>query len=736
MKFTKISEISRISRGTPAHSENQDAEISEISRISRGTAADSDFSSVASPAPEKIGNDPTPPANLANPANNLPSSSSSSSSYLKDIGIDTYKLRNQGYPPANLANPANPANRPDFTLKSQSADRPTPAAVILERLAAEVRYIADPGEAQEVVARLLEKTEGISRYPGACGAMLGVDIETAPLPQFKHDAKAGLDPFKAVIRLLQVFDPVGHCLVFDCRTVPLEVLKPLIESRETVAHNAIFEMKFLRQAGINPLRMHCTLLMARVASGQPLLSLAKAVERHFPELPPIDKALQTSNWNAAALSAEQVQYAALDAVLARELWRELKEVIKTTGQAAAYRRMAAVIPVVADQTLAGVPFDATSHRALLDGWQAEVVPLREQLQADLGINPDSGPQLAAWLEKHLDPKTLVDWPRTPTGKLKTDEDAFDKISLPALAPLTQYKRLAKKISVYGTGYLGYVHPVTGRIHPEFLIAGTRGGRFSCRDPNLQQAPAGDFRRLFRAPAGYQLVVADYSQVELRIAAILAGDSAMLAAYKAGADLHRRTAAAIAGIAETEVTKAQRQLAKACNFGLIYGMGGKTLAAYAAGSYGVAMSLAEAEHAKAAFFRAYPGIARWQAVAKARGTHDPTVKTAGGLIRDLGQEPGGWKLTQALNTPVQGTGAEMLLAALHRLPKALAGLDAKLILHVHDEVVLEVADRDVPAAKVALEEAMVAGFRALLPDQADMPGLVEAHAGPTWFDAKG
>jgi DNA polymerase-1 len=80
---------------------------------------------------------------------------------------------------------------------------------------------------------------------------------------------------------------------------------------------------------------------------------------------------------------------------------------------------------------------------------------------------------------------------------------------------------------------------------------------------------------------------------------------------------------------------------------------------------------------------------------------------------------------------------MLLAALHRLPKALAGLDAKLILHVHDEVVLEVADRDVPAAKAALEEAMVAGFRALLPDQAaDMPGLVEAHAGPTWFDAKG
>ena len=633
---------------------------------------------------------------------------------------------------------ATPATRPDFTLQSPAVDLPVPAAAILETLSAEVRFIADPAEALEVVKRLLEKTEGISRYPGAHGGMLGVDIETAALPAFKHDSKAGLDPYKAAIRLIQIFDPVGHCTVFDCRTVPLAALKPLLESRETVAHNAIFETRHLRHAGIKPLRMHCSLLMARVASGQPLMSLAKAVERYLPDLNgvTIDKTLQTSNWNADALSLEQIQYAALDAVLARELWRELKTVIRETGQAAAYRRMAGAIPVVADQMLVGVPFDATTHKALLAGWQAEVGPLREQLQTDLGCNPDSGPQLAAWLEKHLDPTALAAWPRTPTGKLKTDEDAFDKISLPALATLTQYKRLAKKISVYGTGYLGYIHPVTGRIHPEFLIAGTRGGRFSCREPNLQQAPAGEFRRLFQAPPGYQLVAADYSQVELRIAAILAGDHAMLEAYKTGADLHRRTAAAVAGIAEGEVTKAQRQLAKACNFGLIYGMGGKTLAAYAAGSYGVAMSLAEADAAKAAFFRAYPGVARWQALTKARGTHDSTVKTAGGLIRDLGQESGGWQLTKALNTPVQGTGAEMLLVALAALPKALAGLDAKLILHVHDEVVLEVADRDVDAAKTALQAAMVAGFRALLPDHADMPGLVEAHAGPDWYSAKG
>lgn len=623
-----------------------------------------------------------------------------------------------------------------FTLRVQAADRPTPAAEILEGLCTEVQFITDPTEAQAAVAGLLEKTEKIRRYPGAHGGMLGVDIETCPLPAFKHDQKAGLDPYKATIRLLQVFDPVGCCHVFDCRTVPLDLLKPLIESRETVAHNAIFEMKFLRHAGIKPLRMHCTLLMARVVSGEPLMSLAKAVERYLPDLPKIDKTLQTSNWSADSLSMDQIHYAALDAVLARDLWRELQEPIKATGQAAAYKRMAAVIPIVADQMLSGVPFDSEAHATLLNGWQAEMLPLRETLERELGINPDSAPQLAGWLEKHLDKKTLSSWPRTPTGKLKTDEEAFERVTVPGLETLARYKALAKQISTFGTGYQGHIHPVTGRLHPEFLIAGTRGGRFSCQSPNVQQAPAGEFRKLFKAPPGHQLVVADYSQVELRIAAILAGDKAMLDAYQAGADLHKRTAAAIAGIAEEAVSKAQRQLAKACNFGLIYGMGARTLAGYAAGSYGVAMSSTEAEKAKQAFMHAYPGIAMWHTRTKAKGLHDPTVTTAGGLIRDLSKEPGGWQLTKALNTPVQGTGAEILLVALATLPKVLTGLDARLIIHVHDEIVLEVADQDIEAAKQALQDAMTTGFRTLFPDHANMPGLVEAHAGPTWYDAKG
>ena len=703
--------------------------------------SDNTPATLAIPATRRLKDEPVPLATPAILATLPPPARKESPESPESPPLDSEKRKDE-----SPESPESPSRKSDilqtigvdvFTLKAQAEPQPIPARVILDLLHAEVRFIDDPSQAQATIAHLLTTTKGISRYPGAAGGMLGIDIETAPLPQFKHDPKAGLDPYKAEIRLIQLFDPVGNCYVFDLRKIPLALIQPLLESRETVAHNAIFEMKHLRHAGIKPLRLHCTLLMARVVSGQPLMSLAKAAAAYLPDLKetPIDKTLQVSNWNADLLTQEQINYAALDAVLARELWRELGELLKATGQSAAYRRMAAAVPIVADQMLAGMGFNSELHHQWLTGWQSEQLPLRDQLQRDLQVNPDSGTQLGAWLQKNLDAKTLAGWSRTPTGKLKTDEDAFEGVDLPELAGLKQYKRLGKKISAFGTGYLDFIHPVTQRLHAEYLIAGTRGGRFSCGKPNLQQAPSGDFRRLFVARPGYQLVVADYSQIELRIAAIIANDPIMLEAYRLGADLHKKTAAAIAGIAENEVTKAQRQLAKACNFGLIYGMGAQTLAAYASAGYGVDMSLSEADKARSKFFATYPGIRQWQAVTKAKGLRDFTVKTAGGLIRDLSKEPGGWQLTKALNTPVQGTGAEMLLAALGALPKALSGLDARLIHHVHDEIILECAEVDVDRAKMALVAAMEKGFTALFPT-VNMPGLVEAHAGPDWYSAKG
>jgi DNA polymerase-1 len=156
--------------------------------------------------------------------------------------------------------------------------------------------------------------------------------------------------------------------------------------------------------------------------------------------------------------------------------------------------------------------------------------------------------------------------------------------------------------------------------------------------------------------------------------------------------------------------------------------------YARTSYGVDMTEAEARSARSAFFRAYPGLRTWQLLQVARSRASGTAATVSGLVRDFTREPTGWRATEALNTPIQGSAAEVLLAALGRLPQALAGLDAQLVNAVHDELVLEVAEANAPAAAEALTGAMVGGFLDVFPEGPAV-GLVEAHIGRTWALAK-
>ena len=626
---------------------------------------------------------------------------------LSAMGIDRYE----------------PKQTPAFALEAQSAPTaPESAIATLSNLGYAIHYHRESAGAIAAVKAILATNP----------KMLGLDVETQALPAFKHDPKAGLDPNKGTIRLIQIADKAGSVHVFDMATIPPGILQPLW-AIPCIAHNAGFEYRFLKQVRIVPSKLHCSYLLSRLIEGTGLSLAAACKKRLGLEL---DKTYQRSDWSTPTLSPEQIAYAGLDSVLTLRLWEVYGPLIKATGQAGAYKRFVQTIPIVGDQMLAGVGFDSHAHQAMMTAWRDELEPLREQLGAELGnVNPDSPAQLAAWLTRTLDAKTLAAWPKTPGGQLATGADTLAGMDHPAIATLKRYSELTKQLSTFGVGYASHVHPVTGRIHADFGICGTRGGRFSCRNPNLQNPPRDPaFRALFKAKEGYRLVVADYSQIELRIAAILANDPAMLACYQRGDDLHRRTAAALAGIPESEVTKAQRQLAKAVNFGLVYGMGAKTLAEYAKASYGVTMSLADAEKARATYFRTYPGIKLWHSKTKAKGFSDPQVQTKGGLLRDFSTESG-FQLTAALNTPVQGTGAECLIEALFRLPAALAGLDARLIHHVHDEIVLEVATQDTEEAKAALTEAMIGGFLALFPD-VDMPGLVEAHSGPDWHSAKG
>jgi DNA polymerase-1 len=236
---------------------------------------------------------------------------------------------------------------------------------------------------------------------------------------------------------------------------------------------------------------------------------------------------------------------------------------------------------------------------------------------------------------------------------------------PLIAALLAYREAVKCTSTYGHAWLqDHVHPATGRVHADYLPLGGRAGRISCHNPNVQNLPRGPrYRGAIKARDGSRLVKADYSQIELRLAAVIAPDKSMLAAFQAGIDVHRHTAAEVLGVPLEAVTGAQRQLAKAINFGLLYGMGAPRLRHYAALEYGVQMTEAEAMHHRQGFFQAYRGLSRWHQHTSARLRAEGTIETrtlAGRRRLDVD------KFTEALNSPVQGTGADGLKLALARL----------------------------------------------------------------------
>lgn len=610
---------------------------------------------------------------------------------------------------------------PDNATETLSDTAPAPAGRWLEQAGVAVRYVATGGDLERALAELAALSDN--------GGPWGLDIETAALPAFRTDSKAGLDPWRSGIRLAQVYPGGATCYAFDVRALGLSPLADLLQARALVAHNATFEWKFLLHNGAAPARLGCTLLMANALRGDRPGLAALAADTLGWQL---DKALQVSDWGGA-LSPAQLDYAALDSVAAYRLARELSPRLKDTGRGRCYALMQDAQRTIAALERAGCPFDTTAHTALLATWQAQAEQARGELDSLLnGANPDSPLQLSRWLAANLPPDTVATWPKTAGGQLQTDADTLARLSLPALEPLARYKAAVKLLGTYGTGYAAHISPVTGRIHASFALGGTATGRLACRSPNIQNPPRGaEFRALFAPKAGRCFVVADYSQIELRVAALVSGDKAMLAAYAAGEDLHRKTAAAVLKKDPGEVTKAERQMAKAVGFGLLFGQGAAGLQRYAKASYGVELSLAEADRARAAFFKAYPGLSRWQAQTRRDAERAGQVRTPGGRVRGL--EGDRQLATASLNTPIQGGAAECLLAALAALE--LDSLGAQLVNVVHDELVIECAPEAAGAVAAEVERAMVAGFLAIFPNGCTRD-LVEAHSGPNWAAAKG
>jgi DNA polymerase-1 len=616
---------------------------------------------------------------------------------------------------------------------------PEPEVELLEELDVDVEVITRADRARQVLA-------GLSSGP------IGFDIETAPRAgsnghgwititktgqrakhQPKHQDDSGLDPLRARPRLAQLYDrAAGTVYIIDLATVPVDVLQ-LIEDRPLVAHNAGFEAAMLRAQGVRLRQLRCTKLMAALVDGAERggLALDDLAKRHLDlDLPKVE---QTSDWAAERLSRSQLEYAAADAVVARrlaeQLWPELDE-----GSRTAWRTSNATVPVVAAMRIAGLPFDRTVHEQTIAGWEAAYVAARDQFVAITGTEPPAqGPARSAWLEERLPPDMLSWWPRTDSGLLRTRSADLDRLAtVPEVRPLLEVITADKRLRCFGRALLSKVYP-DGRLHMDLKAAATKSGRCSCSDPNLQQLPQ-DVRAAVIAPPGRTLVIADYSQIELRVAAELSGDATMQQIFRDGADMHRLNAARFTGIAREEVVEADRAKAKRTGFGVLYGIGSRGLVATLWAAHRIEIDTAEAQGLIDAFYAAYPRLRQWQ---------QETYEVAGstGVIRSvLGRplradwEPRGlrWQLT--CNFPVQGSAADVMNTAMVRVHDAIYGRDAWMVLQVHDELVVECAETDADEISALVEREMTAAWCEVFP-AAPADGIVEVSARRCWAKPK-
>jgi DNA polymerase-1 len=395
-----------------------------------------------------------------------------------------------------------------------------------------------------------------------------------------------------------------------------------------------------------------------------------------------------------------------------------------------------LVRVLARMEHAGVGVDAGELRALRDRLTSEVDRLRQQVYDDAGteFNVNSTPQMREIL---FDKLGLTPQKRTKTG-YSTDASSLEKLAgqHPIIEHLLAYREVEKLRSTYGDGLLAEIAG-DGRIHATFNQTVARTGRLSSDQPNLHNIPVRseigrEFRKAFVPAPGCELLVADYNQIELRCIAHLAEDPGLVESFRSGRDIHTETASRIFGVEPGDVTIEQRSKAKMVSYGLAYGM-----EAYGLGQR-LNIATEEAALILAAYFEAFPAVKdymeRTVAEARERGYTEtlfgrrrqiPELSSPNYRIRQAGER-------QAMNAGIQGLAADIFKVALVRLEAALeaAGMDSRLILQVHDEVLLDVPPAEHDAATDVVVEAMRGAA------ELNVPLEVNLAFGPSWADAKG
>ncbi|CAN0626780.1 DNA polymerase I [Burkholderia multivorans] len=581
-------------------------------------------------------------------------------------------------------------------------------------------------------------------------------IEEAPLTAFDTETTS-LDPMVARLVGLSfsvepgraAYLPVAHRGPDLPEQLPLdEVLARLRPWLESAAHKKVgqhlkYDAQVLANHGIelNGIE-HDTLLESYVLESHRSHDMDSLALRHlgiktitYEEV--AGKGAQQIGFDQVAL-AQAAEYSAEDADITLQLHHALfPQIAREPGLERVYREIEMPVSIVLRKMeRTGVLIDSARLQAQSSEIAARLVELEAQAYELAGgeFNLGSPKQIGQIFFEKLQLPVVK---KTPSGAPSTDEEVLQKLAedypLPKL--LLEHRGLSKLKSTYTDKLPRMVNPQTGRVHTNYAQAVAVTGRLASNDPNLQNIPVRTaegrrIREAFIAPPGSKIVSADYSQIELRIMAHISGDASLLRAFAHGEDIHRATAAEVFGVTPLEVTSDQRRIAKVINFGLIYGMSAFGLAS----NLGITRDAAKLYIDR--YFARYPGVAAYmedtRAVAKEKGYVEtvfgrrlwlPEINGGNGPRRQAAERA-------AINAPMQGTAADLIKLSMIAVDGWLAreGLASRMIMQVHDELVLEVPDDELPRVREKLPE-MMCGVAKL-----KVPLVAEVGAGANWEEA--
>ena len=437
------------------------------------------------------------------------------------------------------------------------------------------------------------------------------------------------------------------------------------------------------------------------------------------------------------VETDRSEYLAKCAVALGVLNERIGDKIKENGQEKLYHEVELpLVTVLAHLEINGFLVDDNQLKEFADKLGEKIDALTNEIYMLAGeeFNINSPKQLGVILFEKLELKPVK---KTKTG-YATNADVLEKLrdKHPIVNFITEYRQLAKLKSTYCDGLTAVVNPNTHRIHSVFTQTVTVTGRLSSTEPNLQNIPTRtelgrEIRKMFVAKEDYVLVDADYSQIELRVLAHIANDETMINAFRNNEDIHAVTASQVLGIPLEDVTKEQRSSAKAVNFGIVYGIGEFSLA------QDLHISVKEAKAYIESYLEKYHGVRNYMESIKEQAKKDGYVKTMLNRIRYIPElKSPNYNIRQfgervALNTPIQGTAADIIKLAMVRVDNRLIneGLKSKLILQVHDELIVEAHKDEVDKVKQILSEEMQSAMELNVPLKVDM------STGHSWYDAK-